>query len=192
MMTPFTLFKNWYSAELKRTRASIPSACCLSTNGLDGFPNARYVSLKEVAEEVFIVTGPFASRKGEEIRMSNKVALTFWWSETERQVRIQGKAETIADHRADRYFAERSRDAQLVAITSRQGEEIDDPDHLHNLLRKTALHLQNQPIKRPADWGGFAIKPVRIEFMEFRQNRLHERMLYEWATDKWTVRKIQP
>src|SRR5688500_19977851 len=118
-MNPLALFMDWYTRQLQVTRASIPSACCLSTLGLDNFPNARFVSLKEIANDAFVVTGPLSSRKGLEIHHSNKVALTFWWAETERQVRIQGEATRIPDKLADKYFAERSQEAQVVSLVSR-------------------------------------------------------------------------
>src|SRR5215217_8011137 len=111
-MNPFQLFKDWYGLELQLAKVRIPSACCLSTSGLDGYPNARFVSLKDVVDNTFIVTGPMSSRKGNEIDRSNKVALTFWWTETERQVRIQGEAKKISAQLADKYFFERSRNSQ--------------------------------------------------------------------------------
>jgi pyridoxamine 5'-phosphate oxidase len=111
-------FNTWFNEELKLTKASIPTACCLSTIGTDGFPNARFVSLKAVMGETFIVTGTLASRKGTEINKTNKVALTFWWPETARQVRIQGSAAQISDKLADQFFAERNRDSQIVSIVS--------------------------------------------------------------------------
>jgi hypothetical protein len=42
-MTPIQLFSKWFDEELKRTTVRIPTACCLSTIGIDGFPNARFV-----------------------------------------------------------------------------------------------------------------------------------------------------
>src|SRR5690606_31919825 len=110
-MTPIAYFNKWFQEELNLTKVRIPYACCLSTMGTDGYPNARFVSLKEVTESSFVVTGPIISRKGIEINTNNKVALTFWWTETERQVRIQGDATTISGKLADKYFAERSRDS---------------------------------------------------------------------------------
>ena len=66
-MNPITLFQNWFAEAVEASSASIPSACCLSTLGLDGYPNARFVSLKEIVEDSFVVTGSLASRKGLEI-----------------------------------------------------------------------------------------------------------------------------
>lgn len=95
-MNPFSKFEEWYKEELFKTSVSIPSACCLSTTGLDGYPNARFVSLKSLIDESFVFTGSSDSRKGLELETIPKAALTFWWTETERQVRIQGDVLPLA------------------------------------------------------------------------------------------------
>lgn len=123
--TPIEHFNKWFKEELNLTKVRIPTACCLSTIGTDDFPNARFVSLKDVVENNFVVTGSLTSRKGIEINTTNKVALTFWWTETERQVRIQGNVTKISEQLADKYFTERNRDSQIVSIVSEQGQEID-------------------------------------------------------------------
>ena len=108
MENPIALFLKWFDEESAMSEANIPSAVCLSTLGLDGFPNARFVSLKKVRNDSFVVTGPLQSRKGIEIEADNKVALTFWWTGTERQVRIQGGASKITESLATIYFDARN------------------------------------------------------------------------------------
>ena len=191
-MNPLQLFTQWYNEELKLTKVRIPSACCLSTIGLDDFPNARFVSLKEIVEDAFIVTGPLASRKGLEIGKCNKVALTFWWTETERQVRIQGEAIEIADNLADKFFWERPFDSQIVSLISRQGEEINDIETLNKKYQETEAVFSDKTISRPDNWGGYSINPKRIEFMEFKSTRFHDRKLFEIKNGQWTLKQIQP
>ena len=77
-ITPIEYFNKWFNEELQLTKVRIPTACCLSTIGTDDYPNARFVSLKGIINNSFIVTGPVTSRKGIEINRSSKVALTFW------------------------------------------------------------------------------------------------------------------
>jgi pyridoxamine 5'-phosphate oxidase len=192
MIDPFQLFQKWYSEESQLSDTNIPSACCLSTIGLDGFPNARFVSLKGIVNEGFIVTGPLNSRKAMEIKRSNKTALTFWWPVTERQVRVQGEAAGITDQQADEYFAEREIDSQIVSLISEQGKEIERLEQLENEYREVAAQSGKKRIPRPGTWSGFSIKPLRIEFMEFKPTRLHDRKLYELASGKWSVKQIQP
>lgn len=54
------------------------------------------------------------------------MALTFWWTETQRQIRIQGNATAMSKTLADKYFSERNRDSQIVSIASVQGQLLND------------------------------------------------------------------
>lgn len=191
-MCPIQIFDSWFEEERSRTKIRIPTACCLSTVGLDQYPNARFVSLKETTADSFIITGTLSSRKGAEINQSDKVALSFWWTETERQVRIQGNAARITDELADRYFAERNLDSQIVSLVSEQGQELENADLLTEKYNAIEQNPEYGSLVRPAYWGGYAIKPIRIEFLEFKPNRFHYRRLFEVTEGGWTVKELQP
>jgi pyridoxamine 5'-phosphate oxidase len=189
---PMELFKAWYKSELAISNAEIPSACCLSTIGTDGYPNARFVSLKKVIKDQFIITGTITSRKGIEINEVNKVALTFWWTGTQRQVRIQGTASKLPPDLVNEFFSERDRSSQIVSIISDQGKEIEDIEYLKNSYKIFTTANPDGQLNRPENFGGYYIKPVRIEFMEFQTTRLHRRKIYEINENSWTVKQLQP
>ncbi len=191
-MNPITKFKNWYELETERTTVSVPSACCLSSIGLDGYPNARFVSLKEIIGDAFMITGPITSRKGMELLNNPKASLVFWWTETERQVRIQGTAAQIDDDLADAYFKERNKASQLVSHISKQGESIEDPESFRQLFEEQEAGFRQREIPRPNNWSGFAITPTRIEFLEFKESRLHHRELFERVKESWKSTFLQP
>jgi pyridoxamine 5'-phosphate oxidase len=192
MVHPIEAFREWYSEQLARSASLIPTACCLSTIGLDGYPNARFVSLKEVRGDAFIITGPVDSRKGRELEQTPHAALTFWWPETERHIRIQGAAERISEGDADRYFADREKDTQIISLVSRQGHPVEDADAVKQRIRDAEKLYADTPIPRPQNWGGFAIQPVRIELMEFRASRFHERRMFEKVGGEWVCTRLQP
>lgn len=191
-MNPLIIFESWLQEEINLTQVRIPSACCLSTIGLDGYPNARFVSLKEVIDDCFVVTGPMDSRKGLEINQINKVALTFWWVESERQVRIQGRATHLSLPLADKYFSERNKDSLIVSIVCKQGQELLNIDELLEKYNKIDQNLGSNTLRRPDNWGGYAIKPTRIEFLEFKPTRFHNRKLYILENQKWILKTLQP
>lgn len=190
--TPIEIFRKWFGEELNLTKLSIPTACCLSTIGIDNYPNARFVSIKEIINDNFIVTGTVTSRKGLEINEINKVALTFWWPASERQVRIQGNAIPINNELADRYFSERNRESQIVSIVSHQGLQLEDISTLNKKYQKTEKNCVNQILNRPESWGGYSIEPIRIEFLEFKPTRFHKRQLYQLTNGKWITTQLQP
>jgi pyridoxamine 5'-phosphate oxidase len=190
--SPIEIFKQWYEEELKLTTVRIHSACCLSTIGVDNFPNARFVSLKDILNNNFVITGTLTSRKGIEIENSEKVALTFWWTETERQVRVQGNAIKISKILADKYFSERNRDSQIVSIVSDQGKNNENNQKLLDEYENIELTFKNKKLKRPKNWGGFEIEPLRIEFLEFKQTRFHNRKLFQFLNGHWEMNLLQP
>lgn len=187
-----SLFNNGLEREMQVHKQKLPYACCLSTEGLDGFPNARFVSLKEIRNEEFVITGTLTSRKGEEINYNNKVALTFWWPETQQQVRIQGEARLISGSVLDSYFSERNRESQIVSVVSDQGKELHDLNELILKFDAVANNTEISEIRRPDNWGGYAIVPFRIEFLVFSESRFHDRTLYERKDQIWQKKKIQP
>ena len=188
--SPLVLFKKWFEEELAQTNVQIPTAVCLSTIGHDDFPNARFVSFKELVDGSFIITGPLNSRKGTEVSQHNKVSLTFWWTATERQVRVQGIASFIDDALAEKYFAERGLKSKAVSSICEQGKEVTD---LAQLERQIQNKIDENPsIDKPKYWSGFSIKPIRIELMEFKKTRFHDRKLFELVNDRWTMKQIQP
>ncbi len=187
---PIEIFREWYKRELSFSKVQIPTAVCLSTIGLDNFPNARFVSFKGIVDDTFVVTGPLNSRKGMEIAKNHNVALTFWWTETECQVRIQGKAKLISEQLAHHYFNSRSTNSKAVTAVCKQGEVIED---LELLKQQVSDKISDDDIiKRPKDWGGYAINPVRIELMEFNKTRFHRRLLFENIDSNWISKQIQP
>jgi pyridoxamine 5'-phosphate oxidase len=191
-MDPFQKFQNLYRKELDASNVIIPSSCCLSTIGTDGYPNARFVSLKEVKGNRFIITGPLDSRKGQELAYKPRAALTFWWPVTGKQVRIQGDALRIDASDADRYFSERPREAQVVSWVSKQGKPVDKKDTLKEQYNQLFDEFAGKKIPRPENWGGIGIEPVRIEFLAFSAERFHERVLYVRNGLQWNVQFLQP
>ncbi|HZG00870.1 MAG TPA: pyridoxal 5'-phosphate synthase, partial [Chitinophagales bacterium] len=190
-MNPVDIFNEWYVEQLTLSKASVPSAVCLSTIGLDGFPNARFVALKSIVGGAFAITGPVQSLKGLEINKTNKVALTFWWTETDRQVRVQGIASPLPGALADLYFSQREREAQLVSVISRQGKRLGDTGALKQKLSEARAQLAEHEVKRPDGWSGFLVEPIRIEFMAFKPSRLHERTLFERKNGSWERSLLQ-
>lgn len=191
-MDPINKFEKWYQQELLKSEAAIPSACCLSTLGEEGYPNARFLSLKEITDGKFVITGSLTSRKGIEIKNNPKVALTFWWDASKKQIRIQGDAKELENEVALQYFKERSLESRIVSTISKQGALISDFKTLKKKFEQELKASKNKTIDKPKNWGGFYINPIRIEFLEFENSRLHYRELYTKKSNIWHKEFIQP
>lgn len=192
MNHPIEIFQSWYQEELEQSADQIPSACCLSTIGEDGYPNARFVSLKEVIDGAFLITGPADSRKGLELEKEPKAALTFWWTATSRQIRIQGDVSQISEEMATRHFDPRSQDSKIVSALFNQGQELESFSQMKEEFTTERARQGEIPVARPSTWGGWLIRPIRMEFMQFQASRLHERRLFLREGGQWGMRMIQP
>lgn len=189
---PFFTLTTWLNEHLASSKLKHPAACVLSTIGLDGFPNARNVALKEFRAPYLFITGAINTRKGLEIAEDPKVALTFWWEETARQIRIQGRATQITYEKANLYFSERPKEAQALSVVSAQGAALTSAEELEQKHNKLLETFKDTPILRPENWGGYKIDPNLVEFLEFKDSRFHERLLYIKNKEGWNTVRLQP
>ncbi len=188
---PVDLFGLWYGAAEKMI-VHDANAMTLSTVSKNGMPSSRIVLLKEFSKEGFIFYTNYNSDKGEQIESNSKVALNFFWLELERQVRIEGKAEKVSPGKSDEYFMSRPIDSQIAAIASGQSKEMANRDVLEEKVKQLNKRYQNEPIQRPAHWGGYVVKPSMIEFWQGRANRLHDRFRYILEKGSWRVNRLSP
>ncbi len=192
MENPFKKFEDWYSTHRKVTKASLSGACCFTTIGKDGYPNSRFVSLKEIKSEAFVITGSLQSRKGLDVIHTPKVSLTFWWSETKKQVRVQGIAKELSEVESLEYFSNRSRESKVVSTVFEQGKEIKSFDELTTRFEEGLQKYESQELVKPQRWSGFYVKPIRMEFMEFKKTRLHKRIHFHKVQEGWEKTYLQP
>lgn len=157
-----------------------------------GFPSGRYVDLKYIGENGFVFCTSLDSQKVRDIECNSKVGLTFWWEAIGYQIRIQGNATQISRHLAKRYWKTRSREAQIATMCCNQSEPLLSTQKMYSKFRKLKNKFEDQNISKPDNWGGFIVKPVSIEFLAFKENRLHVRELYKANGDGWQRTLLQP
>ena len=94
---------------------------------------------------------------------------------------------------SDGYFESRPTGSKLGAIASNQSEVIPSRDVLENRLKKLEAQYEQKEIPRPANWGGYLVAPVSIEFWQGRPNRLHDRIRYTLGEDyNWKIERLAP
>ena len=191
-MNPFEVFGDWYDEAQEASPLRHRGAVCVSTVDPEGLPEGRFVDLKTFSDAGFVFCTRFDSPKGFALAANPRAALTFWWDHVERQVRVVGPVQRISDAEADRYFRDRPRDAQLTTWASHQSAPLDDLAALEQRVVEMQGAFADAPVPRPAQWGGYRVSPVRMEFLTFKASRLHERLLFSRDGDAWSRQWLQP
>lgn len=190
--SPLTLFSDWFE-EAKRSQIIEPNAFCLATVDEDGKPAARIVLLKSLQDRSFVFFSHYKGRKGQELAQNSSAAMVFYWGELERQVRIEGTVTHIESEASDAYFASRPRDAQIGAYASKQSEPIGSRAQLEERFITAKRSFEGKDIARPAHWGGFQLLATRIEFWQGRENRMHDRIQFDYQEgERWLQVRLMP
>jgi pyridoxamine 5'-phosphate oxidase len=188
---PMLQFTRWFEQALK-AEVNEPNAMSVSTVAANGRPSSRIVLVKQFDERGFTWYTNYDSRKGQELEDNQYAALLFFWSELERQVRIEGKVERTSSEESDRYFRSRPLKSRLSAIASHQSAPIGSRAELEQNYEAVARQAGDDPA-RPDNWGGFRLVPERLEFWQGRRSRFHDRIVYERQEDgSWTRLRLQP
>jgi pyridoxamine 5'-phosphate oxidase len=188
---PFTQFNTWFDEALK-AEVKEPNAMSLATVDGAGKPSSRIVLIKQYDRRGFTWYTNYDSQKGRELQANPQAALLFFWSELERQIRIEGKVERTSPQESDTYFHSRPLKSRLAAIASAQSEPIASRGELEQHYDAVAQKFGEQP-PRPAHWGGFRLVPERIEFWQGRRSRFHDRIVYTLQADgSWARQRLQP
>ena len=188
---PLALFDQWFR-EARQAGVKVPEAMTLATADADGAPSARMVLLKGVDDEGFLFYTGYDSRKARELERNPRAALVFYWRPLGKQVRVEGRVERVSKPESAAYFATRPRGSQLAAWASHQSRPLESRDELERRYTELEREYEGRDVPLPPHWGGFRLRPERIEFWQHRDNRLHDRICYTRAREGWSAERLSP
>lgn len=189
---PIKQFQTWF-ADAIEAKLPMPDAMTLATATPDGRPSARMVLLKQVDHDGFVFFTNYRSAKARELDANPYAALVFYWVQLDRQVRVEGSVTRTSAQESRDYFQTRPRESQIGAWASAQSEVITSRDVLEQRARELETLYCDREIDCPEHWGGYRLKPDRIEFWKSRIGRLHDRISYELQPDgSWTINRLAP
>lgn len=169
------------------------NAMSLATVGSDGKPSVRTVLLKGVDQRGFVFFTNYESQKGRELASNASAALVFYWPELERQVCVSGTVSKVPREESERYFHSRPKGSQLAAAVSRQSSPVPDRATLEKVFRELEAKYAGNSVPVPENWGGYVLRPERIEFWQGRASRLHDRFCYQLtASGNWDIQRLAP
>lgn len=190
---PYRQFELWFH-QAYEVEAPEPNAMTLSTVTPDGRPSARVVLLKGFDENGLVFYTNYESRKGRELAATPYASLLFVWLPLQRQVRLDGPVERVLAEESTAYFQSRPRGSQIGAWASPQSSVIESREELEERVRELEKKYEgDEVLPRPGHWGGFRVRPERIEFWQGRPSRLHDRIQYTKQADgRWEIVRLAP
>jgi pyridoxamine 5'-phosphate oxidase len=189
---PVKQFEKWFDESLQAAVVE-PTAMHLSTVSADGKPSGRIVLLKGIQNNKFQFYTNYQSKKGKELDENPVCALTFFWPDIERQIRIEGVVERVDQKTSEEYFQSRPRGSQIGAWSSPQSSIIKDRSILEQRVLQIEKKFENEKVlPKPNQWGGYQVDPLMIEFWQGRASRLHDRIEYVKVDGVWKIYRLAP
>ena len=189
---PIKQFQLWFDDAIA-AKIPLAEAMTLATATPEGRPSARMVLLKHVDDEGFVFFTNYHSAKAVQLDSNPYAALVFYWNPLDRQVRVEGKVERTPVEESKLYFQTRPRESQIGAWASPQSSVIAGREVLERRARELEDYYRDREIECPGQWGGYRLRPDKIEFWKSRTGRLHDRILYEPMSDgTWSIKRLAP
>jgi pyridoxamine 5'-phosphate oxidase len=188
---PIKQFQIWFNDAIT-AKLPLPEAMTLATATPDGKPSARMVLLKQVDHDGFVFFTNYRSAKAEQLDANPYAALVFYWSQLDRQVRVEGSVVRTSEQESRDYFKTRPRESQIGAWASAQSQAISGRDVLERRAQELEDLYAGREVDCPEYWGGYRLRPERIEFWKSRIGRLHDRILYKRDPSGWSISRLAP
>lgn len=188
---PLPILKKWLIEAQKKVSIDA-NAMNLATIDKQGNPRSRYVLLKKLTSRGLIFFTQHQGAKSSELRSCKKVALTFYWRELAKQVRIEGVVKKTSRNTDHNYFKKRPRASQLAAHIPKQSHPLTSRQKLLETYEELERKYQKTPLSCPKTWGGYEVVIKRIEFWQGAPHRLHHRVSFSLKNNRWSNQLLYP
>ncbi len=189
---PIKQFEKWFEQAMSAQLIE-PNAMSLATVGEDMMPSIRTVLLKFFDESGFVFFSNYESVKAKQLEENPKAAVHFAWLGLERQVKIEGVIEKISSTKSLKYFLSRPKGSQIGAWVSQQSQVISSRSVLEAKFNEIKNKFVKGEIPFPSFWGGYILKPQKIEFWQGAKHRLHDRFVYTLTKENtWQINRLAP
>jgi pyridoxamine 5'-phosphate oxidase len=189
---PIVQFELWLKDAINAVLPD-PTAMCVASVDEQGQPSQRLVLLKDVNQDGFTFYTNLGSRKATELLANPKACLHFPWHPLERQVIVYGTATRVSAAQVAKYFLSRPKESQLAAWASEQSRPVSTRQALMQKFVEIKQKFAQGDVSLPSFWGGFVVRPHKIEFWQGGEHRLHDRFMYtKQSDDSWSIARLCP
>ncbi|MGI9316437.1 MAG: pyridoxamine 5'-phosphate oxidase, partial [bacterium] len=191
---PFEFFSLWFKQAVDAGIPEPNGMVIATADHLDDL-SQRTVLMKSFDQNGFFFYTNYQSRKARQLQRNANISCLFPWLALHRQVSISGTINRASREVTERYFKSRPRGSQIGAWASRQSERLEHRETLEQRVQEFEQRFAGCEVPVPDFWGGFHVKPVRIEFWQGRTSRLHDRYVYtlnQGNQEVWSIDCLYP
>jgi pyridoxamine 5'-phosphate oxidase len=190
--TWYAQLERWLD-EARRAGLAEPNAMVLATADPAGRPSSRTVLCKGIDERGVVFYTNYTSAKSHDLMATRYASSTFPWFGMQRQAHVRGVVEKVSLAETAAYWAGRPRGSQLSAWASPQSRSVAGRGTLESALANIERQFADtDKVPVPPHWGGWRIRPEAVEFWQGRQDRMHDRLVYEHKAEQWRVHRLAP
>ena len=187
---PYQIFKGKYDEAVYAGQKFVEVISISSFNKRINQVESRYVNLKFIINNEFIFFSNYKSPKANSFETHSQVAALIYWSSINVQIRMKAKIRKTSNDYNQRYFENRSKKKNALAISSNQSKPIDSYKQVIENYNKS---LNKDDLKKcPEYWGGYSFTPYYFEFWEGHESRLNKREIFEKIDGCWRHSFVQP
>ncbi|QIQ07111.1 pyridoxal 5'-phosphate synthase [Streptomyces liangshanensis] len=188
---PEPLFVDWLF-EAVDVGVREPHAMTLSTVDPEGNPDARVLILKNVDADGWQFAVHAASPKGRDLAAHGRAALTFYWPQLARQVRVRGPVTAEPAERSAADFLARSPEARAEALLGFQSRPLTDLAARDAATAASLERVEREPGLVTPEWTLYSLRAEQVEFWQGDQQRNHTRLQYARQGKVWAKQLLWP
>ena len=189
---PVTLFLSWLGDAVAEKILG-PHIMTLATADAAGHVSSRALICKDVDEAGrWYFASSADSVKGRELAGSPHAALSFYWPQQGRQIRIRGRAGSAGRRASAEDFLARPPASRAAALIGQQSKPMSELADLDDAFRACEAKIEADPEILAPDWTLYALSAETVEFWQADHQRRHLRLQYLRGDDTWTRRLLWP
>ncbi|MGD8149275.1 pyridoxamine 5'-phosphate oxidase [Ornithinimicrobium sp. Y1694] len=189
---PLAIVRAWIDDAVARMPEAVgglaePTALSVATVDADGAPDVRTVLMRDLDAQGPSFFTNTRSAKGQQIAHEPRVAAALTWPSLFRAIRFRGVAVPLPAEEVRAYFVSRPWGSRISAHASAQSSPVPDRESLEAAYRTGAERFPDtgspDDVPVPEGWGGYRIRPDRVELWAGRPSRMHDRLVWERVAD---------
>ena len=187
---PYQELRRYYKKALNLEQKNIEAILISSYSKTLKEVDSRLVNLKFVDNKNFVFFSNYESAKSKQFSSHSQISAVIFWNEANVQIRMKANIAKIPYKDSDKYFKERNKSKNALAISSNQSREIKSYSEVCDKYKET-LEGRNLEI-RPDYWGGYYFIPYYFEYWEGHKSRLNHRVAYVFENNNWLSSTLEP